>query len=242
MIDILLLAIVAVVTWMVASDGPWGGAITFVSVLLSGLFAMNYFEPLAGFLGSTVLTSYDWQHRWDVIALLGLFSGGVFGLRMLGEFLLPTYAELHPLVYVFARWGFAVLTGYVVMAVICTSLHVAPLQREYLGFTAERRNFFGLGPDRQFLALTQYASEKSLRKTQRDGSPAIFDGVTFPSIPGDASTNQIWSSFPIRYAARRERFASGAASAVAPQAEPVEAPGGPAAPVPVGPGAGTGGF
>ena len=47
MIDILMLLILAVVTWCVASEGAWGAGLTFLSVLFAGLFAMNWFEPLA---------------------------------------------------------------------------------------------------------------------------------------------------------------------------------------------------
>lgn len=233
MIEVILLAVLAAVTYLVASDGPHGAAITFVSVVVSGLVAMNFFEPLAQFLTSNVLGSYDWQHRWDVIALLGLFAGGVFGLRALGEKLLPTYAELHSMVYEIARWGFALATGYVTMAILLTSLHVAPLPREFLGFEPERNNFFQFAaPDRQWLGFTQYVSEKSLQRTV-NGAKVIFDGPEYPRIPMEPETNQVWSSFPIKYAARREAFETGAGTAT-PAATPPggAAPGGPAAPTP----------
>jgi hypothetical protein len=115
------------------------------------------------------------------------------------------------------------------MAIICTSLHVAPLQREFLGFTPERGNFFGLAPDRQWLAFTQYASENSLKTKGRDGQTVLFDGIAFPSNPDDGATRQVWSSFPIKYAARRQRFSTGMAAAA------------PAAPLPPPPSGGGGG-
>ncbi|WP_437229714.1 CvpA family protein [Planctomicrobium sp. SH661] len=239
MIDLLLLAIFGVVVWMVGSDGPWSAAIGFVSVLLSGLVAMNYFEPLANFLQSTVAGSYDWQHRIDIICLLGLFAGGIFALRALGEVLLPTYAELHGLVYQAAQWGFAALAGYVVMAVICTSLHVAPLPREFLGFAPERGNLLGTAPDRQWLALTQYVSEKSMRRTRGDGRPNIFDGAVFPANPSDPATAHPWAAFPIKYATRRQLYASGGAQTTSTPAAPVNTGSAPAGSTPK---ADTGGF
>lgn len=240
MIDFILLAIFGGVVWMVSSDGPWSAAIAFVSVLLSGLVAMNYFEPLANFLGSTVATSADWQFRIDIIALLGLFTGGVFLLRAAGEYLLPTYATVDGIVYQAASWGFAVLTGYVVMAVICVSLHVAPLPREFLGFTSERGNLLGLAPDRQWLALTQYVSEGSMRTSDPYGRPVIFDGAFFPADPSDQNSMQVWSSFPIKYATRRQRAGTGGGTSQSSSATP------PPPPVSSGPrsnpSAGTGGF
>lgn len=247
MIDIILLAVFAAVTWLVASDGPHGAAITFVSVLLGGLLTMNFFEPVAQFLSTSVANSYEWQHRWDIIAFLGIFAGVVFGLRAIGEQLLPTYAELDTLVYEISRWGFSLLTGYITMAILLTSLHVAPLPREFLGFTPERKNFFQISaPDRQWLALTQYVSEHSLKTIGADGTIPIFDGPRFPRIPLDASTDQIWSSFPIKYAARREQFASGTGrpttgTGAAPPATGT-APVQPPTPGSPRPGTGTGGF
>jgi len=43
MIDLLLILIIAGVTWAVAAEGPWGSAMVLFSVVLSGLLAMNLF-------------------------------------------------------------------------------------------------------------------------------------------------------------------------------------------------------
>jgi hypothetical protein len=243
MIDFLLLAVMGVVIWMVGSDGPSGAGITLVAVLVSGLVAMNFYEPVANLINASVLTTDDWRMRADIICLLGLFSLCVFLLRAIGEQLLPAYAEMIPPVYEACRWGFAVITGYVVMAIVCTSLHVAPLPRDFLGFTAERQNFFGLSPDRQWLGFTQYVSEHSMRRLGRDGAPTLFDGVPFPSDPANVQTTALWSSFPIRYGTRRQQYAAGGVAQMTSSVVP-DSSGGSAAPqTPVNtPNSGTGGF
>src|SRR5688500_3816467 len=119
-IDLLLLAVLGVVTWCVASDGAWSAAFTFLSVLLAGLLAMNFFEPLAGFLESNFSASPSWSYRWDLIALVGLFAALVFGLRYLTEYLAPTFMNVHPLLYEGGRWTLAFATGWVTMAVLLT--------------------------------------------------------------------------------------------------------------------------
>jgi hypothetical protein len=210
MIDFLLILIIGVVTWCVASEGPWGAGLTFLSVLFSGLIAMNWFEPLAG-----ALDGIAGPTRSDVIALVGLFAGGVLLFRFLTEYLMPTYVEVHGLVYNVSRWGLGLATGYVTMAILLTALHVAPFPREFMGFRPERKNLFEFAaPDRQWLALTQYVSETSLQKSY---GPR-FDGPSFERIPGDPQTMQTWSSFPIRYAHRRDLIAGGgfASTAAAP--------------------------
>ncbi|WP_146507879.1 CvpA family protein [Thalassoglobus neptunius] len=210
MIPLALLLIIVIVTVCVASDGPVSAGMTFLSVLLSGLIAMNFFEPLANFLGANFFASYEWQNRWDIIALLGLFAASVTGLRLLGEWLFPTYAQVSDLFYEPARWVFGLATGYLTMAILLTSLHVAPLPRSFRGFQPEADNLFGIAaPDRQWLAFTQYVSEYSLSRRKADGTVPIFDGAMYPAIPSDLSTNRVWSSFPIRYAARREQYTTG---------------------------------
>lgn len=233
MIDILMLLILGVVTWCVASEGAWGAGLTFLSVLFAGLLAMNWFEPLAEALSGM---APGWAYHWDIVALLGLFAGFVFLFRFITESLMPTYVEVQALVYNVARWGFAVATGYVVVAVLMTSLHTAPLPRSFMGFDPGpgRKQFFGLGPDIQWLALTQYISEKSLSKSQGP----VFDAVAFERIPGKPETMQMWSSFPIRYATRRESFMTGGvvSSSSAPPGSsgtgppPTQSPSGPTAP------------
>lgn len=219
MIDILMLLILAVVTWCVASEGAWGAGLTFLSVLFAGLFAMNWFEPLADNLSGM---APGWAFHWDIVALLGLFTGFIFLFRFLTDSLMPTYVEVQPLVYNLARWGIAAATGYIVVAVLMTSLHTAPLPRSFMGFDPGpgRKQFFGLGPDIQWLALTQYISEKSLSKPHGP----VFDSVAFERIPGQQATLQNWSSFPIRYATRRESFMAGGAAAAAPAAPPSNTP------------------
>lgn len=216
MIDFLLLAIIGVVTWCVASEGAWGAALTFVAVLLSGLVAMNFFEPVAGMLDGMLGV-----FRSDAVALLGVFAASVALLRFATDYLMPTYVEVHGLLYNVARWGLGLATGYVTMAVILTALHTSSLPREFAGFTPERDNLFNVAaPDRQWLAFTQYVSEKSLSKP----FGPVFDAPRFERIPGDPETLQAWSSFPIRYAHRRQQYSSGVPMS----------PGGGAAPPPSG--------
>jgi hypothetical protein len=207
MIEFLLLAIFGLVTYCVAGEGAWGAAITCVSVILAGLIAMNFFEPICnGLLGNN---DY-WQQRLDLIVLVGLFAAAVSGLRFGADYLMPTYVSVHRMVHEVTRWGCGALAGYATMAFLLTALHTAPLDREFMGFKAERGNFFGLYPDRQWLGFTQWTTERVFVKSP----PRIFDGPVFKLGDEGAVPNQVWPSFPIRYAHRRAH--GGAAAAAAP--------------------------
>lgn len=201
MIDIFLLVVLGLVTWCVASEGFVGATQICVIVVLAGLLSMNFFEPLATGLSSALPASY--QNWADVVALVGLFTAIVFVMRILTEKIAPGFLDAPKAAYESGRWGASLLTGYITMAFLLTALHTAPLPREFMGFTPERNNFLGVtAPDRQWLAFTQYVSERSFRQ---GGDGRIFDGpqVTF----GDgAGGNSVWPSFPIRYATRRDRL------------------------------------
>lgn len=245
MINFLLLAVMIGVAYFVANEGPHGAAVSLVAVLLSGLIAMNFFEPLAAFLSANIANSFEWQHRWDVVALLGIFALVVFLIRLLADNLFPTYAEVNNTLYEISRWGLGLVTGYITMAIFLTSLHVAPLPREFMGFTPEGNNFLSISaPDRQWLAFTQYVSEKSLKSKSSTGGIRVFDGAEFPSNPTDLKTNRVWSSFPIRYAARRELYTTGGATPARPSTGAGSSPPATGAPPGAGsaPNTGSGGF
>jgi hypothetical protein len=219
MIDLALLAILGIVTWTVAAEGAWSAITIFLSVVFSGLVAMDLFEPVAGFLES--MLSSDWATRTDFVALVGLFAAGVFGLRTLSERLVPNFIAVNARIYDVCRWGFGFLTGYVTMAFLLAALHTAPLPREFLGFAPERNNFLGLrAPDREWLGFVQYVSEKSLRSSQPG---RVFDGSQL-RLPGH--DNRIWPTYILRYASRRARFGTAVATAT-PSAPPPAASSGP---------------
>ncbi len=225
MFDAMLIIIWAVVTWCVAGEGAFGAALNCLIVVLSGLLAMNLFEPAAG-IGQSIMGSAEWAYRWDVIALVGLFAAFVLGLRFLFERWTPRYFAMDEPGDSVGRWLFGAVTGYVTMAFLLTALHTAPLPRNFIGFTPERANLFGLvAPDRQWLGLTQYVSEKAFAR----GAPRVFDGPFEDFIQArnaDEHPNTVWPSFPIRYASRREVLA-GTSRAVVPAAAapPPPAPG-----------------
>ncbi|RMG38224.1 MAG: CvpA family protein [Planctomycetota bacterium] len=215
-IDFLCLLVLVVVTWSVASEGPLGAGLDCLCVILAGLLAMNFFEPLAEFCTNNIAASRGWAERWDPICLIGLFAFFVWALRSATVYLTPEFVYMRSAVFELGRWTAALLTGYVTMAFLLTAYHTAPLPEGFLGFVPQRANFFDLAaPDRQWLGFVHYVTEKSLNQSP----PRIFDG---PRVrlgdPQRPYPNEIWPSFPIRYAARRRSITG------APQPAPETAP------------------
>ncbi|MBB02679.1 MAG: hypothetical protein CMJ47_08540 [Planctomyces sp.] len=198
MIDLLLLAILGVTTWVVASEGAWGATLNFFCVLFAGLLAMNFFEPTAELLAANVPLGASWRNRWDFIALMGLFILLVSLFRVGTEQLMPNFLEVHPIAHDGIRWVAAAATGYVTIAIVLTSLHTANLPRTFVGFEPARDNFLGMAaPDRQWIGFTQYVTEKAYRRGENG---PVFDGSQVTLTDG----KQVYlPSFVIRYATRR---------------------------------------
>lgn len=194
----ILLIIFGAVTWCVAAEGAWGAVLHFFCVLFAGLLAMNFFEvvaPMFEGMGSTISPFSDF------FGLIGVFTISLFVLRLATEYFAPTQLEIDPRLYDFIRWPWALASGYLTMAIVLTSIHTAPLPREFWGFKPEARNFFDMtAPDREWLGFTQWVSEN-----------VLWSGRVFDAPQGKVEgTNQThWPSFPIRYATKRQDYAGG---------------------------------
>lgn len=229
-IDLALLIIVGLVTYMVAFDGAWTAVLSFFAVIFGGLLAMNFFEPVATFLSNNYASL---EPRADFISLVVLFGLFVFLIRLGLDHVSPTNIELPTPVYHVLRWSMGAATGYVTMAILLTALHTAPLPRKFMGFAPERKNFLGVtSPDVQWLAFTQYVSERVFaRRTtitneakQVEVVPRSFDGLRMV-FPGRQQSEYL-PTFIIRYATRRERLAGGGSAPTPPPAPPPSGSGG----------------
>ncbi|MSR60522.1 MAG: CvpA family protein [Planctomycetaceae bacterium] len=198
---LILLVVFAAVTWCVASEGAWGAALTFLCVLFAGLLTMNFFEPIAAMIedkAGNFLAPYA-----DVAAFVGLFTILTFLGRLATDQIAPTDLEMDGRLYQAARWVFAAATGYTTMAILLTAVHTAPLPRSFIGFRPEGNNLFEFdAPDRRWLGFVQHVSERVLPSNR------IFDGTVYKDVPG--TDQQVWPSFAIRYATRRQDLESGA--------------------------------
>lgn len=207
MADIFLLAVIAVTAYLVAAEGAWGAATTFIASIISGLLATSYFETLADSLAASVDGSFVWQMRWDIIAFLGLFAASITIFRLVAEKLQPTELQIDGKAHDIACWGCGLGTGYVVGCLMAVALHLAPAPRTYLGFVPEQPRLFGLARlDMQWLGYAHRMSEGPLATTQ-NGVPVVFDGNVYKTTRSQPA--QWFPDFPMRYALRREQFASG---------------------------------
>jgi hypothetical protein len=166
---ILLLVLLAVAAgcWM---QGLWGGLLTLINLLLSGMIAINYFEPVAGLLDKANKAQ---THLWDSIALWGLMLISFIVLRLLTEVLSRHRVRFNLWVEMVGRTIVALWIGWLFVGFTLLTMHTAPVGQHPLGFQKEplSRNFMGFAPDRQWLALVHSRSSGALARI----TPREFD-------------------------------------------------------------------
>jgi hypothetical protein len=147
-------------------QGLLSGFCMLVNVLLAGLVAFNFWEPLAKALeqalGSGPAAGYE-----DFICLIALFAVTLLVLRMVTNSLARSDPDLPAAV----QQGGAVLcglvTGYLVAGFLVCAMQTLPLEENFLGFDARVGQGNGglrraLPPDRVWLALVRRGSVGSL--------------------------------------------------------------------------------
>ena len=170
-------------------SGLWSNTITLVNVLLAGLIATSYFEPLADFFDKR---EPSWTYLWDFFAFWLVFIFAMVLLRMATDFTSRIKVKFFMPV---DRAGGIIMALWVSWVMVCfatATLHVAPLARNFLGGAFQpkptSRMLFELGPDQVWLGWVHRESGGPL---SRLGGVSQFDPT---------------GEFILKYGNRREEF------------------------------------
>ncbi|MEN6449551.1 MAG: CvpA family protein [Thermoguttaceae bacterium] len=157
LLTILMFGILLACVAMCYTDGLWSNAIRLVNVITAALLAMNFYEPLADWLQGKWGDSYT--YIFDFVSLWALFVGASIILRV-ANYVSRVKVKFMKLADRIGSGVLAVWIGWVMVMFTMTTLHTAPLAKNFLweGFQPEERMFVGLGPDRMWLAFTQKQS------------------------------------------------------------------------------------
>ena len=185
-----LIVVCFIVIAMLWNEGMWSNAITMINIVFTGIIAWNLFEPAATWLESQ-LKSYtyvcDFLAFWLIFALVfNIFRASTDQIsKVKVRFKKPIEQTGNIL--------FAILSAWVMVCIICASFHVAPLSASPFkgSFASEPKAgcFFGLAPDRMWLAFMHTRSKKAMKSVL--GQPKVFD-------PG--------GEFTLKYATRRKEL------------------------------------
>jgi hypothetical protein len=183
-LTLILLAVFVTVTAALWKEGIWSSLVMLLNVLLAATVATAWYEKLVAVLEPR-LPSFT--YLLDFVALWGLFCLLLLGLREATDRISRTRVKLRRPVELFGGPLVAALAGWVMTCFTAATLHTAPVPRAVVQPTPEARMFFGLAPDRKWLAWVRGAT------------------LTGPfAVPGSAFDKD--ADFIIRYADRRQRL------------------------------------
>jgi hypothetical protein len=161
MLSFLTFAIVGIVVYAYWREGLMTAFAMLCNVLLAGLVAFQFFEPIATelepMLDGSFLAGYE-----DALCLTVLFSLTLGGLRLATNTLAGTEIDYHPLLRQIGTVVSALLMGYLVAGFLICVAQTLPWQQNFLGFQAqvergEPRGRRLVPPDRVWLALMHRA-------------------------------------------------------------------------------------
>src|SRR4051794_31921290 len=125
--DLIVLGLVAGMTYALMSEGLWGSALMFFNALFAALIAFNFYEPLAQLIivnvGSETVSSFA-----DSLCMLLLFSASLMLLRLATESLAPTMVRFPTPVYHLGRLVFSLGGSLVTTAILLLAYQAAPVQ------------------------------------------------------------------------------------------------------------------
>lgn len=200
-VTIVLSVILFICVAFLWNEGMWSNALNFVNALLASLLATNFYEPVAELIEEQLPT---YTYLIDYLSLWLLFVVSFLVLRAVTDSLSKVRVRFKMPVETTGRIVFSVLTGWVIIAFTTTTLHTAPLARNsFRGDfqpTPSAKHFFGLAPDRAWLAFVQKVSRGSLAHSDPSAT------AVYPEDQGKRVFDPR-AEFIVKYGTRRHNFA-----------------------------------
>ena len=158
-----------------------------LNIIAAATFATAWYERLAGFLDAK-MPSYT--YLIDFLCLWGIFAVVLLVMRLITDRVSTTKVKFLRQVELVGGPIVAVITAWVMVCFAAASLHTAAVPRALVQPTPESRMFFGLAPDRKWLAWVRFATTSG-PFAHPEESAIVFDR------DGD---------FILRYADRRQKL------------------------------------
>jgi hypothetical protein len=192
MVDLVFFFLLLLSAGLLWNEGCWSNGITLINVIIAGLVAFNFFEPLAGYMDSQMSAGeYTYSYLCDFLALWGVFALTLGLLRLATDSLSKLKVRFIPPVEQTGRVILGLWAGWVFVCFTAATLHTAPLPvnsfRESFDRKPDEGLFFGFAPDRLWLSLVQTRSQGALGwwdeqpasteygTEDKDGNTRVFD-------------------------------------------------------------------
>ena len=176
------LVIMAACAWAQYRNGLFTSVYMFMAVLLSGLVAFGFWEPMADIVDQGLQRNLRAiQGCEDFVVLAFLFGGSLFLMRAAHQYVAPEMIDEHGALQHFGASAVGLVTGYLVAGFLTCAMQTLPLDEKFLDFEPRVANESGirsfLPPDRVWLALMRNASATPFgwKEDPNEGGKVMFD-------------------------------------------------------------------
>ena len=173
----------------VGLEGLWSATLMLVNIIVAGLIALGFYEPLAAFAQDYF---YGGAFFWDWFFLGSLFAISVYVLRAVTDFMSPRKVRFPEMADTIGGPVMGAVCGYALLCFLSVGMQVVPLEPKPMGgsYVPGQGSLVGLDPGSQFLGFTYYQASGAL-------APLLFET--------DLST---LNNFQQTYTRRRELYAT----------------------------------
>jgi hypothetical protein len=167
MLIVFTLVVMGIIAYYHWHEGLFNAACLLACVFLSGLFAFNFFEPLAGLIESMIDRS-ALQGYEDFLSLVILFCVALGLLRAATNAINNKEIEFQPVLNQVGAGFIALITGYLLSGFLICAMETLPWSQHFLGFEpyqeTEMKTRSLVPPDRLWLALMHRAGIAALSR------------------------------------------------------------------------------
>jgi len=179
MLTAITILIMLIVAYAQFREGLFTAFTMLVNVMLAGLIAFNFWEPLADMLDSSLKDSFIDGFQ-DLVVMIVLFCAALGLLRSATNNLANKQIAFPATLNQFGAAGIGLVTGYLVSGFLLCALQTLPWHRNFMEFEPRRPSEGEirrlLPPDRVWLALMHYAGANGFaRSADNDAADSPFD-------------------------------------------------------------------
>jgi uncharacterized membrane protein required for colicin V production len=175
MLTFLTIVIMLLLGYLFLIQGLATAMTMFCNVVLAGLIAFNFWEPLADLLDPPLSRSFFAGYE-DAISLTALFGVSFAVLRLATNTLSRTINDFHPVAQLAGGAFFGMATGYLLTGFLVCIFQTLPWHEKFWSYEPNwQANQSGLDsvlpPDRVWLSMMHRAGETAFSRGER----ATFD-------------------------------------------------------------------
>jgi colicin V production protein len=171
MLTVLTVMIILAVAYAQMREGLYTGLCMVINIVIAGLLAFGFFEPIADWLEPTLqggfLAGYE-----DFLALVGVFAIALIILRSITNALAPDMLDF-PANAQYAGAGFGLVSGYFLAGFLICAMETLPWSENFYDFKPRGPGETGtrsiFPPDRVWLAMMRYAGANPLAWEEAPG-------------------------------------------------------------------------